>query len=58
MALDHKTASKHIDKALTKGHIVKPLKERTHEDVEMAKAKVKEKTAKKAPAKKKAAKKK
>lgn len=54
MALDHKTASKHIDKALAKGHIVKPLKERTHEDVETAKVKAKEKAAKKkAPAKKK-----
>lgn len=59
MALDHKAASKHIEKALTKGHIVKPLKERTHEDIETAKVKAREKAApkkavaKKAPAKKK-----
>jgi hypothetical protein len=54
MALDHKTSSKHIEKALTKGHIVKPLKERTPEDVAAAKAN--KNAAKKAPAKKKASK--
>ena len=55
MALDHKSASKHVEKALSKGHIVKPLKEKTHEELETAKVKAREKTAKKkSPAKKKA----
>lgn len=54
MALDHKSASKHVEKALSKGHIVKPLKEKTNEELEAAKVKAKDKASKKSLSKKKA----